>query len=62
MQVPVYVSWGLGAGGTEYFRRCRCTKSFHTEAPFLDLSITNGLVSSNIYDKKDDIHFGICNL
>ena len=30
-----------------------------TEAPFLDLtlSITNGMVSSNIYDKRDDFNF-----
>ena len=31
-----------------------------TEAPFLDLhlSISNGFVSSNIYDKRDDFDFG----
>ena len=30
-----------------------------TEAPFLDLnlSITNGIVSSKIYDKRDDFNF-----
>ena len=28
-----------------------------TEAPFLDLSITNGIVSSKIYDKLDDLNF-----
>ena len=27
------------------------------EAPFLDLSITNGIVSSKIYDKRDAINF-----
>ena len=34
-----------------------------TEAPFLDLhlSITNGFVSSNIYDKRDDFDFDIVN-
>ena len=34
-------------------------KSFHTEAPFLDLnlSITNGIVSSKIYDKRDDFNY-----
>ena len=33
--------------------------SSDTEAPFLDLnlSITNGIVSSNIYDKRDDFNF-----
>ena len=33
--------------------------SFDTEAPFLDLklSITNGIVSSKIYDKWDDFNF-----
>ena len=33
--------------------------SSDTEAPFLDLnlSITNGIVSSNIYDKRDDFKF-----
>ena len=34
-----------------------------TEAPFLDLnlSITNGIVSSKIYDKRDDFYFEIVN-
>ena len=34
-----------------------------TEAPFLDLhlSISNGFVSSKIYDKRDDIDFDIVN-
>ena len=34
-----------------------------TEAPFLDLylSISNGFVSSKIYDKRDDFHFAIVN-
>ena len=33
------------------------------EDPFLDLnlSITNGIVSSKIYDKRDDINFEIVN-
>ena len=33
--------------------------SSYTEAPFLDLnlSITNGIVSSKIYDKRDDSNF-----
>ena len=33
--------------------------SFDTEALFLDLhlSITNGIVSSKIYDKRDDFNF-----
>ena len=37
--------------------------SFGTEAPFLDLSlsITNGIVSSEIYDKRDDFNFEIVN-
>ena len=37
--------------------------SSDTEAPFLDLnlSITNGIVSSKIYDKRDDFNFGIVN-
>ena len=35
--------------------------SSYTEAPFLDLklSITNGIVSSKIYDKRDDFNFEI---
>ena len=35
----------------------------HTEAPFLDLhlSISNGYVSSKIYDKRDDFDFDIVN-
>ena len=37
--------------------------SSDTEAPFLDLnlSITNGIASSKIYDKKDDFNFEIVN-
>ena len=37
--------------------------SSDTEAPFLDLnlSITNGIVSSKIYDKRDDFNFVIAN-
>ena len=37
--------------------------SSDTEAPFLDLnlSITNGIVSSKIYDKQDDFDFEIVN-
>ena len=35
--------------------------SSDTEAPFLDLnlSVTNGIVSSKIYDKRDDLNFEI---
>ena len=38
-------------------------KSSDTEAPFLDLnlSITNGIVSSKIYDKRDYFNFEIVN-
>ena len=34
-----------------------------TEAPFLDLhlSVSNGFVSSKIYDKRDDFNFDIVN-
>ena len=37
--------------------------SSDTEAPFLDLnlSITNGIVSSKTYDKRDDFNFEIVN-
>ena len=37
--------------------------SSDTEVPFLDLnlSITNGMVSSKIYDKRDDFNFKIVN-
>ena len=37
--------------------------SSDTESPFLDLnlSITNGIVSSKIYDKRDDFNFEIVN-
>ena len=37
--------------------------SSDTEAPFLDLnlSITNGIVSSKIYNKRDDFNFEIVN-
>ena len=38
-------------------------KTSDTEAPFLDLhlSISNGFVSSKIYDKRDDFDFDIVN-
>ena len=37
--------------------------SSDTEAPFsdLNLSITNGIVSSKVYDKRDDFNFEIVN-
>ena len=37
--------------------------SSDTEAPFLDLnlSLTNGIVSSKTYDKRDDFNFEIVN-
>ena len=37
--------------------------SSYTDAPFLDLnlSITNGIVFSTIYDKRDDFNFKIVN-
>ena len=37
--------------------------SSDTEAPFLDLNllITNGIVSSKIYDKRDNFNFEIIN-
>ena len=39
------------------------SNSSDTEAPFLDLnlSITNGIVSSKMYDKRDDFNFEIVN-
>ena len=39
------------------------TNTSDSEAPFLDLhmSISNGFVSSKIYDKRDDFDFGIVN-
>ena len=43
--------------------RLNKANSSDTEAPFLDLnlSITNGIVSSKIYDKRDDFNFEIVN-
>ena len=35
--------------------------SSDTEAPYLDLSITNGIVSSKVYDKPDGFNFEIVN-
>ena len=39
------------------------SNSFYIEAPFwdLDLSITNGIVSTKIYDKRDVFNFEIVN-
>ena len=44
-------------------RQLNKANSSDTEAPFLDLnlSITNGIVSSKIYDKRDDFNFEIVN-
>ena len=46
----------------EFFQLNKANSS-DTEAPFLDLnlSITNGIVSSKIYDKRDDFNFEIVN-
>ena len=43
--------------------RLNKANSSDTEAPFLDLtlSITNGILSSKIYDKRDDFNFEIVN-
>ena len=40
------------------------TNTSDTKAPFLDLhlSISNGFVSSKIYDKRDDFDFDIVNV
>ena len=35
------------------------TNFFDSEAPFLDLSITNDIVPSKMYDKWDDFNFEI---
>ena len=42
-------------------RFCCCSSPFDTEAHFLDLdlSITNGIVSSRMYDKRDYFNFEI---
>ena len=47
---------------TEYAALNKANSS-DTETPFLDLnlSITNGIVSSKIYDKRDDFNFKIVN-
>ena len=39
------------------------TNSSDTEAPFLDLNlcISNGTVSTNVYDKRDDFDFDTVN-
>ena len=43
--------------------RLNKANSLDTEAPFLDMdfSITNGIVSSKIYDKRDHFNFEIVN-
>ena len=45
------------------FPRLQVLNTSDTEAPFLDshLSISNGFVSSKIYDKRDDFDFDIVN-
>ena len=46
-----------------YPSELQLNKASDTEAPFLDLhlSISNGFVSSKIYDKRDDLDFDIVN-
>ena len=41
------------------FEQLNKTNTSYSEAPFLDLhlSISNGFVSSKIYDKRDDFYF-----
>ena len=34
-------------------------KTANTEAPFIDLHLSNGFVSSQVYDKRDDFDFDI---
>ena len=56
---------GLTNGRSDISRWTSINKanSSDTEAPFsdLNLSITNGIVSSKIYDKRDDFNFEIVN-
>ena len=51
--------------GRSYSPELQLNKAYasDTEAPFLDLhlSISNGFVLSNIYDKRDDFDFDIIN-
>ena len=49
--------------GQIYPTELRLNKANSSEAPILDLnlSITNGIVSSKIYDKRDDFNFEIVN-
>ena len=49
--------------GQIYPTELQLNNSSDTEAPFLDLnlSITNCIVSSKIYDKQDDFNFEIVN-
>ena len=44
-------------------RQLNRANSSDTEAPFLDLNlcISNGTVSTKIYDKRDDFNFNIVN-
>ena len=52
----------IGGGATQSSQVNKANTS-DTEAPFLDLhlSISNGFVSSKIYDKRDDFDFDIVN-
>ena len=47
----------------QYRLQLNKANSSDTEAPFLDLnlSITNGIVSSKIYDKRDEFNFETVN-
>ena len=47
----------------DFWLQLNKANSSDTEAPLLDLnlSITNGIVSSKIYDKRDDFNFEIVN-
>ena len=51
------VSWWLSGSSS----RCHGVFPDHTHSLFLKLSITNGIVSSKIYDQQDDFNFEIVN-
>ena len=58
-----YLLWPNGGPDIPYRTPIKLSKFFRDEAPFLDLNlcISNGTVSTKVYDKRDDFDFDIVN-
>ena len=53
--------WPNGGPDIPYRTPIKWSKFFRYRAPFLDLCISNGTISTKLYDKRDDFDFDIVN-